>query len=245
MGATGTVAAMRVNEHGQPIGDPVEGWSPRPRPGRIALTGRLGSLVPIEDHHVPALFDALAVHAPEHLWTYMPVGPFPTLASFEGFLAAFQALPDAEPMAILDTDGRPVGQAMYLRIDEANGSAEVGAIAFRPALQRTALATEAMVLMARHVFEDLGYRRYEWKCDVLNQPSLDAATRLGFTFEGTFRQAMVNKGRNRDTSWLSITDGEWAQLRPAFDAWLDPANFDEDGTQRTSLSTLTRAALAG
>jgi len=232
---------MRVNEHGQPIGDPVEGWTRRPRPGLRELVGRLGSVVPIGDGHTEALFAALATDAPESLWTYMPVGPFPTHAHFERFIAAFQALDDAEPMAILDAHGSPVGLAMFLRIDEAHGTAEVGAIAFSPGLQRTALATEAMFLMARHVFEDLGYRRYEWKCDSLNQRSLAAATRLGFTFEGTFRQAMVNKGRNRDTSWLSITDGEWGLLRPAYDAWLDPANFTEDGTQRTSLSALTNA----
>ena len=232
---------MRVNEHGQPVGDPVEGWSRRPRPGLDALVGRHGSVVPLEDEHVAPLFEVLAVHAPESLWTYMPVGPFRTLGEFEQFTSTFRSMGDAEQMAIQRADGQPVGTATFLRIDEAQGSVEVGAIAFSPQLQRTVLATEAMFLMARYVFEDLGYRRYEWKCDSLNQPSLDAATRLGFTFEGTFRQAMVNKGRNRDTSWLSITDDEWTGLRPVYDAWLDPTNFDQDGVQRTSLSALTGA----
>lgn len=185
------------------------------------------------------LYDVFAADPHAGLWTYMPVGPFRTLGEFEGFVSAFGSLSDAEQMVILRPDGRPVGTATFLRIDEANGSVEVGAIAFSAELRRTVLATEAMFLMAQHVFDELGYRRYEWKCDSLNQPSLDAATRLGFTFEGTFRQAMVNKGRNRDTSWLSITDAEWAELRPAYEAWIDPANFAEDGAQRTSLSERT------
>jgi RimJ/RimL family protein N-acetyltransferase len=134
--------------------------------------------------------------------------------------------------------------ACFLRIDPANGSAEVGGIVLAAAAQRTTAATEAMVLMARHVFDELGYRRYEWKCDSCNEPSRRAAARLGFRYEGRFRNALVYKGRNRDTDWFSITDEEWRRLAPAYDAWLAAGNFDAEGRQRRSLSELTRAALA-
>jgi RimJ/RimL family protein N-acetyltransferase len=128
-----------------------------------------------------------------------------------------------------------VGVASYLRLDHVNGSVEVGSIAYAAELQRTTAATEAMFLMARHVFDDLGYRRYEWKCDTLNEPSRRAAARLGFSYEGTFRNALVYKGRNRDTAWFSITDAEWPAIRSAFEEWLDPANHDDDGGQRAPL----------
>ena len=139
-------------------------------------------------------------------------------------------------------EGRALGIANYMRIDPANGSVEVGGILFGTSLQRTAAATESMYLMARHVFEDLGYRRYEWKCDDLNAPSCAAARRLGFAYEGTHRNAVVYRGRSRDTAWFSITDEEWPVLTPAYEKWLDPANFDAAGGQLTSLSSLTAQA---
>jgi RimJ/RimL family protein N-acetyltransferase len=143
------------------------------------------------------------------------------------------------PIAIVElASDRPAGVASYLRIDPAMGSIEVGAILYSPALQRSPAATEAMYLMARHVFEELGYRRYEWKCDSLNQASRRAAERLGFRYEGTFRQAWVVKGRNRDTAWYSIIDSEWPALRNAFERWLDPSNFDAAGKQRARLEAL-------
>ena len=141
------------------------------------------------------------------------------------------------PQAICLPDGRPVGIASYLRLDHVNGSVEVGGIAYAAELQRTTAATEAMYLMMRHVFDNLGYRRYEWKCDSLNEPSRRAAARLGFTYEGTFPNAVVYKGRNRETDWFSITDDEWPAIRSAFETWLDPANHDEQGRQRRPLET--------
>jgi RimJ/RimL family protein N-acetyltransferase len=141
-------------------------------------------------------------------------------------------------MAILSTAGAGLGIAAYLRIDPAMGSAEVGSILYAAALQRTTGATEAMALMARHVFDDLGYRRYEWKCDSLNAPSRAAATRLGFRYEGRFRNAVVYKGRNRDTDWFAMTDGDWPGVKAAYAAWLDPENFEPDGAQRRSLAEL-------
>ena len=154
------------------------------------------------------------------------------------------ALPDTQFFTILEqAGGRPLGVAAYLRIDPANGSIEVGHLRFSSLLQRRPAATEAMYLMMRHAFDELGYRRYEWKCDSRNAPSLAAAVRLGFRLEGTFRQAMVLKGRNRDTTWLSILDTEWPLVRSALEAWLSPANFDEDGRQRQGLAEI-RAGLA-
>jgi RimJ/RimL family protein N-acetyltransferase len=141
--------------------------------------------------------------------------------------------------------GQPVGYASYLRIDPKSGVIEVGHISYTPLLQRRPAATETMFLMMRHVFDELGYRRYEWKCNALNAPSRAAATRLGFTYEGTFRQAMVVKGHNRDTAWYSILDSEWPALKPAFERWLAPSNFDDAGKQRESLSDLTKAAVPG
>jgi RimJ/RimL family protein N-acetyltransferase len=143
--------------------------------------------------------------------------------------------------AILDRDGRAGGIASYLRIDPGNGVIETGHIAYAPALQRTPAATEAMYLMMARVFDELGYRRYEWKCDALNAPSRTAAERLGFRFEGIFRQAVITKGRNRDTAWYAVIDKDWPALKRAFQRWLDPSNFDASGRQRERLSDLTRA----
>ena len=167
----------------------------------------------------------------------MPRGPFEDVASFAASLDQLRQTPALVPLAILLPDGTPVGVATYLRIDHANGTAEVGHISYSSALQRTTAATEAMYLMAAHAFDVVGVRRYEWKCDSLNEPSRRAAARLGFTYEGTFRQALVYKGRNRDTAWFAITDDEWPRLRAAFESWLDPANFDEHGQQRHRLTT--------
>lgn len=170
------------------------------------------------------------------MWTYLPVGPFASLVEYRTWLEAKQASDDPLFFAIVDTaTGLTVGVASYLRIDPANGVVEVGHLQYSPLLQRTAAATEAMHLMMKQAFE-LGYRRYEWKCDALNEASRRAAERLGFTFEGIFRQAIVYKGRNRDTAWYSIIDAEWPRLDAAYRRWLDPGNFDENGRQRSSLS---------
>ena len=168
----------------------------------------------------------------------MPDGPFDDRDDVRGFVE--RAPRDAGAGRARDPAARrpPVGIATYLRIDHANGTAEVGHISFSTALQRTTAATEAMYLMAAHAFDVVGVRRYEWKCDSLNEASRRAATRLGFAYEGTFRQAVVYKGRNRDTAWFAITDEQWPRIRTAFESWLDPANFDEHGQQRHPLTTL-------
>jgi RimJ/RimL family protein N-acetyltransferase len=177
------------------------------------------------------------------MWTYLAYGPFETLEAYRGWVEASCRGPDPMFFAIVDqSSGKAVGVASYMRIDPASGSIEVGHLAYSPLLQRSPAATEAMFLMMRNAF-DLGYRRYEWKCNALNAPSRAAAQRLGFTYEGIFRQHTVHKGRNRDTAWYAAIDSEWPALREAFTRWLDAANFDAQGRQKTRLSELTRAAL--
>jgi RimJ/RimL family protein N-acetyltransferase len=230
---------MRINEHGQPIGDEVPGWAPRPRIEPVTLTGRTCRVEPLGEGNLDALYDALCVRSPPETWTYIMGGPYDDRDGFADHVAGLHALPACVPLAIMAPGGHGLGIACYLRIDPANGSAEVGGIVMSSALQRTTASTESMYLMMRHVFDDLGYRRYEWKCDSLNEPSRRAATRYGFRYEGRFRNALVYKGRNRDTDWYSVTDEEWQRLRPAYEAWLDPANFDDQGRQRAPLACPT------
>ena len=233
------------NHLGQPIGFPLPGWTERPRPPRAVMPGRFCRLEPLDAaRHAEALFVAIQLDTDRRNWTYLPVGPFATLADFRAWAAPASIGDDPVFFAVIDqASGRAVGYASYLRIDPKSGVIEVGHINYTPALQRTPAATEAMYLMMRNVFDTLGYRRYEWKCNALNAPSRAAAARLGFTYEGTFRHAMVVKGQNRDTAWFSILDTEWQALKPAFERWLAPANFDAGGRQRESLSMLTKAAL--
>jgi RimJ/RimL family protein N-acetyltransferase len=228
----------RTNELGQPIGEPVAGWVARPRPGREPIAGRFCRLEALDPGlHGADLFAANARDATGAMWTYKADGPF---ARLEDYLAwAERMAPGEDPLfhAILDqATGKAVGVAAYLRIEPAVGVIEVGYIAYSPLLQRTPAATEAMYLMMRRVFDELGYRRYEWKCDALNAPSRAAAERLGFRFEGIFRQATIYRGRNRDTAWYSLIDREWPERKAALEAWLDPANFDEAGRQRRPLA---------
>jgi len=227
---------MPLNEFGQPVGESLD-WAPGAELVPVTLTGRTCRLEPLADAHVEGLYAALCLESPPSTWTYMPAGPFTDLAGFAVMLDRLRTTHAMVPLAILLPDGTPVGIATYLRIDHGHGTAEVGHISFGTSLQRTTAATEAMYLMAAHAFDVVGLRRYEWKCDSLNEPSRRAAGRLGFTFEGVFRQAVVYKGRNRDTAWFSITDLEWPRVRAAFEAWLDPANFDEQGRQRRPLDT--------
>jgi RimJ/RimL family protein N-acetyltransferase len=236
--------AVRRNALGQPIGAPVPDWTPRPEPPRTPMQGRLARLEPLDaDAHADALFAANADDAEGRMWTYLPYGPFASLPEYRSWIQWAQAREDPQFFAIVErASGRPLGVASYLRIDPAMGVIEVGHLAFSPALQRTAVATEAMFLMMRRAFDELGYRRYEWKCDSLNAPSLAAAARLGFSFEGIFRQAVVHKDRNRDTAWLSILDREWPALRAGFEAWLAPENFDAAGRQRRALAACIAAA---
>jgi len=197
------------------------------------LKGRTVTLEPLDRQtHGPPLFELLS-GAPDSLWTYMSFGPFRDYRDYQSTLEAIEHYPDWVPFAIVVAD-QPLGFACYLRIVPRDGSIEIGSIVFSPQLQQTTPATEALYLMMRNVFE-LGYRRCEWKCDALNAPSRKAAERLGFTYEGTFRQATLYKGRNRDTAWYAITDREWPDLDLAFQEWLSPDNFDSKGAQLRSL----------
>jgi RimJ/RimL family protein N-acetyltransferase len=230
-----------TNELGQPVGWPMPDWTPPSRPARQPLDGRLVRLEPLDPaRHCDDLFCANAADAEGRLWTYLGYGPFADLESYRAWAEGAAATDDPLFFAILDrAAGRALGVASYLRIDPAAGSIEVGHLCFSPALAGTALATEAMAVMMRHAFA-LGYRRYEWKCHALNAPSRAAARRLGLGFEGVFKQAMVTKGRNRDTAWYAVTDTLWPHLEAAFVRWLDPANFGPDGRQKLRLSALTR-----
>ncbi|MET3960605.1 RimJ/RimL family protein N-acetyltransferase [Marmoricola sp. OAE513] len=223
-----------LNEFGQPIGHPVD-WTPRPPVEPITLVGEHCRLEPWSGAHLEDLYDAAVRRSPASLWTYLATPPLDEPAGLGAWLDGLAADPGAVPLTICRPDGRAVGTASYLRLDHANGSVEVGAIALAAELQRTRAATEAMYLMMRHAFDDLGYRRYEWKCDSCNGPSRAAAQRLGFTYEGTHRNAVVYKARNRDTDWFSITGEEWPAVRDRLETWLAPENFDEDGRQRAPL----------
>jgi len=226
----------RSNELGLPIGAEVPGWTTRARPPRAVLEGRHCRLEPLEAaRHAAQLFEANSLDRDGRMWTYLLSGPFESFDEYSAWLESRQASVDPLFYAIVErSSGLAVGVASYLRIDPANGSVEVGHLQFSPRLQRRTAATEAMYLMMKQAF-DLGYRRYEWKCDALNAGSRRAAERLGFTFEGVFRQAVVYKGRNRDSAWFSIIDAEWPLLDAAYRRWLDPANFDDSGHQRFSL----------
>jgi RimJ/RimL family protein N-acetyltransferase len=216
-------------------------WKPVSAPVPATLRGRYVTLEPLQaERHAAALWQA--VRGQDELWTWLADGPFSTESELREALAQKQAATAAAFLALIPAaTGKAAGYASYMRIEPAHGVLEVGNILLSPSLQRTTAATEAMYLMARHVFEDLGYRRYEWKCNALNEPSRRAALRYGFTFEGIFRQHMVIKDRNRDTAWFSMLDHEWPARKRAFESWLDPANFDEGGKQRQSLPEITVA----
>lgn len=224
----------------QPTGTALAKWTPPRRPRREVLRGRFCRVEPLDSAaHADSLFAANKVDAAGRMWTYLPYGPFGAPEDYRAWMEQRCGGEDPLFFAIIDAkSGRAAGVAAYLRIDPANGVIEVGHLAYSPALQRTAAATEAMYLMMANAFA-LGYRRYEWKCDALNAPSRAAALRLGFTFEGIFRQAAVVKGRNRDTAWYSITDGEWPARRAALERWLAPENFDGEGHQRAPLSSFS------
>jgi RimJ/RimL family protein N-acetyltransferase len=200
------------------------------------MTGRLCRLEPLSTTHAPDLYEAHALDAEGRNWTYLPYGPFASVQELGDWIRAVEQGEDPLFFAIIDlATKRAVGWASYLRIDPPNGCIEVGHLAYSPLLQRTAAATEAMYLMARRAFDELGYRRYEWKCNSLNAPSWNAAERLGFTYEGIFRQGVIQKGRNRDQAWFSIIDPEWPAIRSALQLWLDASNFNAAGTQKRGL----------
>jgi RimJ/RimL family protein N-acetyltransferase len=228
------------NSLGQPIGFAVPDWTSPPVPPHEPMVGRYCRVVPLDPAvHATDLYAANALDNDNRSYTYLFDGPFESRESYTAWLETKARDSDQLFHAIVSaSSGEAVGIASYLRITPAHGTIEVGNIHFSPLLQRTPAATEAMYLMMKRAF-DLGYRRYEWKCNALNAPSRAAAQRLGFSFEGIFRQAVVVKGRNRDTAWYAAIDSEWPALESAFLQWLDPANFDDNGRQRVRLSDLT------
>src|SRR5438132_1459172 len=227
------------NHLGQPVGFPVPGWTPRPTPPRTPMVGRFCTVEPLDaGRHAGELFEANAEDREGRNWTYYNYGPFAALDDYRRWVDGSCADTTRLFHAIVDRpSGKAVGVAAYANIQPAYGTIEVGALNFSPRLQRRPGATEAMYLMMRRAFDELGYRRYEWKCDSLNLPSRAAAARLGFRFEGLFRQAMITRGNNRDTAWFAIIDREWPMLRSAFKAWLEPGNFDVDSRQLRNLAS--------
>lgn len=219
------------------------GWRPVALPRPVTLYGRTVMLEPLDaELHTADLWNGVQGH--DWMWDWLADGPYADEAALRRAVEEKQAGTSAMFLALVsESNGRAEGYASYMRIDPAHGVIEVGNILLTPSLQRTTAATEAMYLMARHVFEDLGYRRYEWKCNAKNEPSRRAALRLGFTYEGLFRQHMVIKGQNRDTAWFSMLDSEWPARRVAFEEWLEPGNFDEAGRQKKSLEEI-RSSLA-
>ncbi|MCW2798222.1 GNAT family protein [Nocardioides sp.] len=230
-----------TNAYGQQVGDEVPGWVPRCPPVAVLLPGRYVQVEPLSIAHAQALYDSLCGPDDPPLWTYRPTDPPEDPDAMGTLIEAILAAPDLVTFALVPVDGSAAGLASYTRIDPAYGQAEVAGVLYARSLQRTRAATEVIRLMAGHVFDDLGYRRFEWKCDSLNEASRRAAVRLGFCYEGRFRNHMVTKGLNRDTDWFSITDAEWPDVRTAYDRWLDLDNFDADGRQRTALSDLTKS----
>lgn len=226
-------------------GQSLEGWTPRPRPERRTIAGRHAKLRPIDvSRDAPGLYRLS--HGPEAdaLWAYLPRGPFTDEASFTDYVAANAQSADPFFYAVTGArDDDAVGWLALMRIDSPNGVIEVGNILYTPALQRSIAATEAQFLAMAYIFDELGYRRYEWKCNNRNEPSKRAARRFGFSFEGLFRQHMIVKGENRDTAWFAMIDAEWPGLKQAYETWLEPGNFDAVGRQRISLATLTAEAL--
>jgi len=236
----------RLNEFDQPIGDALPHWSPRSRPQHTTLQGQFCRLEPLDaKHHAADLFSALSLAPDDRDWTYLAVEKF---GSFEAALAYLEAMQiSQDPLFFAVIDGQTqnaVGYVTLMRIDSASGVVEVGNINCSAVLQRTVAATEVQYLLMKYIFENLGYRRLEWKCDSFNAPSRRAALRLGFCFEGIFRRAMVYKGRSRDTAWFSITDDGWPVIKASLETWMSSDNFEPDGMQRVSLADIRQRLVA-
>jgi RimJ/RimL family protein N-acetyltransferase len=229
--------SAKMDDKTQPIGEALPGWTPRQRPPATPMNGHDCIVEPLSvEAHGNALFEVLCTPDAKSGWTYQRDEQPKDRETFHAWLAANAASQDPMFHAIVDREtGKAVGVASFMRMDFANGVIEVGHIHYAPVMRRTPAGTEAMFLMMQRAF-DLGYRRYEWKCDSLNAPSRRAAERYGFTFEGIFRQAVIYKGRNRDTAWFAIIDRDWPAIKRAFEQWLDPANFDASGRQKRQLA---------
>jgi RimJ/RimL family protein N-acetyltransferase len=227
-----------VNEFGQPVGDPVRpAWKPRERPARIGLIGRYVALQPISVVHVPALHASVCGPDDDPLWTYRTDARPSSESQLADLVDVWEAPGENLTWAVVPTTtGDAAGMTSLYRVDPEHGQAEVAAVVYARSLQRTPGATEATYLLMRYLFDGLGYRRFEWKCDSLNEQSRQAALRLGFTYEGRFRHHLVTKGRNRDTDWFSVTSHEWPAVKLAVQTWLQPDNFDAAGRQRLALS---------
>ncbi|MHB1946955.1 MAG: GNAT family N-acetyltransferase [Gammaproteobacteria bacterium] len=230
---------MLINEFDQPVGLPCKGWTAREMPKNEVLRGKYCVLEPLNIQlYGLKLFEALQFNNRGETWTYLPYGPFANGEEFCLWLEKTNSEFNTQLYCILDNHNNSLGIAGYLRINPEHGVIEVGHLHYSKQLQRTRITTEAMYLMMRHAFDDLGYRRYEWKCNSLNEPSKTAALRLGFKFEGIFRQSNVFKNLNRDTAWFSIIDNEWPMLKIKFEKWLEESNFDPNGKQIIKLSEI-------
>ncbi|MRS91233.1 GNAT family N-acetyltransferase [Enterobacteriaceae bacterium RIT714] len=226
----------QCNQFGQPVGEALIDWQPRQHPARVELKGEYCSLTPLRTEHAAALFAAYALAPDTRSWTWLLREPDASVEDFTNWVASVCELSDPIHFTVIDNQtNAPVGTLALMRIDAKNGVVEVGHVHFSPLLSRTPMSTEAQYLLMRYVFDTLGYRRYEWKCNSLNAPSRRAALRLGFQYEGQFRQALVIKGHNRDTDWFSLIDNEWEAVSRAFQNWLAADNFTADGEQKRSL----------
>lgn len=226
----------QFNQFGQPVGEKLLDWQPRQHPERVELKGHYCSLTPLRPEHAAALFTAYQLAEDTRSWTWLLREPDANAEDFTAWVESVCELSDPMHFTVIDNQTQaPVGTLALMRIDPKNGVIEVGHVHFSPLLSRTPMSTEAQYLLMRYVFDELGYRRFEWKCNSLNEPSRRAALRLGFQYEGRFRQALVVKGHNRDTDWFSIIDTEWKALDRAFQNWLAADNFSADGKQLRSL----------
>ncbi|WP_261045758.1 GNAT family N-acetyltransferase [Streptococcus mitis] len=231
---------MPVNEYGQMIGESMEGYTPGELPAIDLLEGRYTRIEALSvEKHAEDLLDVYGPDTPREMWTYLFQESVADMEELVAVLNQMLARKDRFYYAIIDKEtGKALGTFSLMRIDQNNRVIEVGAVTFSPELRGTRIGTEAHYLLARYVFEGLNYRRYEWKCDALNLPSRRAAERLGFVYEGTFRQAVVYKGRTRDTDWLSMIDKDWPKVKDRLEKWLRPENFDKNGRQYKSLRDL-------
>jgi RimJ/RimL family protein N-acetyltransferase len=217
----------------------LSNWRGVPRPERVMLEGRYARLEPLSSEcHSLDLFHSAREDGADDRFRYLFDEVPPDLATFQAWMQKVEVSEDPLFCTVIDRrTGKAQGRQAFMRIDAANGAIELGHVLWGPAIARSRVSTEALYLAAQYVFDDLGYRRFEWKCNLLNEPSKNAAKRFGFVFEGIFRQHMVVKGQNRDTAWFAMTDADWVLLKPNYAAWLAPSNFDENGQQRTKLNT--------